>query len=163
MQLAERKQEIGLNVVRPDERVESLMWDLLEAYEELHHMREPVDLRALIPPGQDEYTEHLIMGAIESVALAHHFEADLRVRHRRQVPAQLSVNLNLNLQLPPNVQPQQLPAALQQVIQQLLQQLQQQAQSLIQQEINKQMPVVGLEGWIQAGSWKKVDAWPAAP
>ncbi len=156
-------EEIGLNVVKPSDRVESFMWDLHETYEDLCHMREPIDPRAVIPSGQDEYTEHLVMGAIESVALSHRFESDLRVRHRRQVPAQLNVNLNLNLQLPPNVQPQQLPAAVQQAVQQLLQQLQQQAQGLIQQEINKQMPIVGLEGWTQAGSWRRTDAWPDPP
>lgn len=117
-------EDIGLKVIRPPQQVENLMWELYEAYEELCKVRQPIDPRTFIPSGQDEHSERLVMGCIESVALAHHFTADLRGRNKRQLPPQLALNLNINLQLPPNIQPEQLPAAAQQTIQQMMQQFQ---------------------------------------
>lgn len=153
-------EEIGLKVVRPLQPTENLIWKLYEAYENLCKLLQPIDARTFIPAGQDEHAEHTIMGCIESTSLAHHFEADIKVRRRRQAPPQLNLNLNLNLQLPAGVQPQQLPAATQQVLQQMLAQVQQQVQQIVQQQILNQMPVLSLEGWIQGGAWLRSNDWP---
>jgi len=152
-------QEFGLNVVVAPDDLDNLMWDLFEEYERLSVMRDPIDPFTFLPKGQEERTERVVLGAIESLAEAHHFSADLFMQARRQAPPQLVLNLNFNLQLPPNIQPQQLPPAAQQVLQQIMQQLQAQAQQLVQQEVLKQMPIVGLEGRIQDGAWRQV-GWP---
>ncbi len=153
-------EEINLDIIIPDDNLEKLTWQLYEEYEQLCKLREPIDPRTFIPAGQEEHTERVTMGCIESVPLSHHFIADFKGKQRRQVPPQLALNLNLNLQLPPNVQPQQLPAAAQQVIQQMLQQLQQQAQGIIQQQVLAQMPIMGFEGWTQDARWREVGDWP---
>ena len=152
--------EIGLNVVEPSSPLEDLMWRLFESYEALCKIRQPVDPRSFVPAGKEEYAEHVVTGCIESVALAHRLEGELLGRTRRQIPPQLNFNLNFNLQFPANVQQHELPAALQQSIQQALQQLQQQAHALVQQELNRQMPIIGFEGWIQGAAWRRSDDWP---
>ena len=153
-------EEIGLEVVKPPDDVENMMWELYEAYEELCRLREPFDPRTFIPVDEDEHSERLIMGCIESVALAFHFNADQKVRNRRQLPPQLALNLNLNLQFPPNIQPAQLPTEAQHAIQQLMQEVQQQAQRIIQEEVRSQMPITGLDGWTEDGGWRRVEEWP---
>jgi len=155
-------EEVGLKIIRPAAELENPMWKLYEAYEELCKLRHPIDPRTFIPSGQDEHSESLVMGAIESMSLSHHFTANLRAHTKRQVPPQLTLNLNLNLQLPANVQPQQLPAAMQQAIQQSLQQLQQEAQNLIQQELKRQMPAAGFQGWTENGAWRSIEDWPGS-
>jgi hypothetical protein len=157
---AKEAEEVGLNVARPSDALEKIMWDLFECYESLTRLREPFDANTYIPDGQDERTDQLVMGCIESVLLSHHFKADLYGRHKRQTPPQLNLTLNLNLQLPPTIQPQQLPAGVQQAAQQLLQQVQQQIQTLIQQELQKQSPIVGFEGRLQGAAWSKMTDWP---
>jgi len=152
--------EVGLNIVRPSEKVERLIWELYETYEEMCKLRYPLDHQTFVPTGQDERKENMLLGMIESVEIAHHFRADLVVRQRRQMPPQLTLNLNLNLQLPAGIQPDQLPQATQQAAQQVMQQLQQQAQALIQQEVRKQAPIAGLEVRVQDGAWQKVSDWP---
>lgn len=152
--------EIGLNVVHPNDKLEDLSWSLYEQYEKLCKFRDPIDPRTFIPQGQEEHSEALVMGAIESVNLAHEFAATMRGRNKRQMPPQVALNLNLNLQLPPQLQPQQLPAAAQQVIQQMLQQLQAQIPGLVQQQLQNQMPKVGFEGWTEGGKWRQRADWP---
>jgi len=153
-------EEIGLKITRPSESLEKLMWELYEDYENLCKLREPVEPRTFVPAGQDEHTERVVMGAIESSEMSHQYSADLRGRNKRQVPPQLSLNLNVNLQLPPNINPAQLPSGAQQVFQQMVQQLQQQLNTMIQDEVRKQMPVVGFEGWVQSGAWRRTPDWP---
>jgi len=153
-------QEIGLKVIQPPDNMEGILWDLYQAYEGVCRLREPIEFRAFIPSGQDEHSERIVMGCMESTALAHHFAAELRGRNKRQPPPQL--NLTLNLQLPPTVDPQQLSAEAQQAMQALMQQFQQQARGVLQQELRRQMPVTGFEGGIQGGAWRRIDDWPAS-
>jgi hypothetical protein len=150
-------EEMGLNVMSPSAPLDGLMWELYEAYEEHCRLRYPVDPRTFIPPDADEKTDRVIMACIESVALAHHFSADLVIKNKRQIPPQVALNLNLNLQMPPNIQPEQLPAQAQGILQQMAQLLQQQAEAALRGELRRQMPVVGFEGWTQDAAWRPVD------
>lgn len=79
-------EEVGLNIERPSDNLENLMWELYECYEGLCRLREPFDANTYIPTGQDERVEHIIMGCIESALLSHHFTADLYGRNKRQIP-----------------------------------------------------------------------------
>lgn len=153
---------MGLNVVDADHVLEAATWNLFEAYETLCALRDPIDPRSFIPPGQEERSMYVVMGAMESKAIAFEFGAEMKGRNQRQPVPQLNLNLNLNLNLPPSVNAQQLPAALQQAIQQSLQQLQQNATVLIQQALQQQMPLVGIEAWTQDGAWRPVGDWPKA-
>ena len=154
-------EDLGLEIIRPENSLESEMWQLFEAYEELCKLRSPIDPHTFIPQGQDEHSEALIMGAMESTGMAHHHTAELKGRWRRQPTPNLQLNLNLNLQLPPGVAPQQLPQAAQQTLQQMMQNLQQALPQLIQQEIQRQMPLLGFEGRNQGGAWREVEKWGA--
>ncbi len=158
-------EDIGLKIVRPSRKLETRMWNLYEAYEDLSKLLSPIDQRTFIPSGHDAHTERVVIGCIESVRMAHHFAGDYCGRNKRQVPPQTSLNLNLTVQWPPSVQPQQLPAGAQQAIQEILQQaqplIQQQAESAMQQQVLQLMPVTGFDGWLQDGAWRRVTDWPA--
>ena len=95
--------DIGLKIVRPSRKIESRMWSLYEAYEELCKLRTPIDLRTFVPPGKDEHTERLVLGCIESSREAHHFAIDFGVRHKRDATPQVSLNLNVSVQWPPEM------------------------------------------------------------
>jgi hypothetical protein len=153
--------EIGLNVVHATDREEELMWALYEAYEDLLHLRDPpVDLEQLLPADRDERTEPVPLGCIESRALAHHFGAEMKMRRRRRDPPQLVINLNLAVNLPAGLPPEQLPPALQRAIQQALADLQQRAAAIVQEEVRRQAPVLGYEGRLSNGAWRRAE-WPA--
>lgn len=151
--------DIGLAVVDADPEIEESMWQLFEEYESLCQLRTTVDPRTYVPAGEEERTEPVTMGAIESVPLAHHFQGELKGRVKRQMPPQLTLNVNINLQLPAGIQPQQLPAASQELLQNMLQQLQSQAQATVEQELRRQLPAVGFEVWVQNGAWREIQPW----
>jgi hypothetical protein len=154
--------DIGLDVIDATADVEQLMWSLFEEYETISKLREPFEARTFIPAGQEEYKTEVVLGCIESTGHADHFLADLKARNKRQVPPQLALNLNLTVALPPNVNPAMLPPQFQQFVQQTLQALQPQIQQAVQQEALKQMPLIGIEGWLESGAWRTIADWPAA-
>ena len=155
---------IGLKIVRPSRKIESRMWSLYEAYEELCKLRTPIDLRTFVPSGKDEHTERLVLGCIESSRAAHHFAIDFCCRNKRGATPQISLNLNVSVQWPPDVQLDQLPADAQQAVQKILQQvqplIQQEVMSAVQQQVQQQMPITGFDPWMQDGAWRKLADWP---
>lgn len=155
--------EIGLNVIPAPDDLEQLMWSLFEEYEALSQLRDPFDARTFIPAGQEEHKSQVVLGCIESDGRADHFQADLKARNKRQVPPQLALTLNLQVGLPANVNPAALPTQMQQFIQQTLQQLQPHIQQAVQQEMLKQLPLLGIEGWLEKAAWKEAGEWPAKP
>jgi len=146
--------QMGLPIVEPDEELEKLMWQLFEAYEALMRLRFPIDPRTVIPPGQDEYVEQVIMACIESEAQLNVFRGDLRVRYVRQMPANLNLNLNLNVQLPPGLRPERLPETGRMAIQQMFQQLEAQIATLVQIQVQREAPIQGTEGGLFNAFWQ---------
>jgi hypothetical protein len=145
--------EIGLSVERPSPRVEDLMWELLEAYEDQMKMRHLLDPIAAVA-NTDPYSEEVTIAAVESSDSGFQFDGTIEVRAKRQIPANLNVALNVGLQLPPGIDVAELPTAVQQLLQQGQQALAQLAQQAVQQAITQQAPVVGCEFGIRDGQWR---------
>jgi hypothetical protein len=147
--------EMGLPIVEPDEELENKIWQLFEAYEALMRLRFPIDPRTVIPPGQDEYFERVILACIESEAQLSVFRGDLRLRYVRQMSANLNLNLNLNVQLPPGLRLERLPEAARVAIQQMFQQLEAQIATLVQIQVQRQAPIQGTEGGLFNAFWQE--------
>jgi methylmalonyl-CoA mutase cobalamin-binding subunit len=145
--------EIGLSVERPSPRVEDLMWELLEAYEDQMKMRHVLDPIAAVA-NTDPYSEEVTIAAVESSDSGFQFDGTIQVRAKRQIPANLNVALNVGLQLPPGIDVAELPTAVQQLLQQGQQALAQLAQQAVQQAITQQAPVIGCEFGIRDGQWR---------
>jgi hypothetical protein len=145
--------EIGLSVERPSPRVEELMWELLEAYEDQMRMRHLLDPIAAVA-NRDPYSEEVTIAAVESSDSGFQFDGTIEVRAKRQIPANLNVALNVGLQLPPGIDVAGLPTAVQQLLQQGQQALAQLAQQAVQQAITQQAPVIGCEFGIRDGQWR---------
>lgn len=147
--------QIGLKVQQPDAEMEKVMWDLYVSYEELLRLRTPLDPRISIPNGENIYEERLDMAVIESVGSLNTFRATVRFQNQRVMPPQLQVNTNVNLQLPPNLSPDELPSETQAALNGLIQQFQEQSQQIVQAEVERQMPVVGVQGDTFGTAWER--------
>jgi hypothetical protein len=128
--------DLGLPVVETPAELDATMWELLEEYEQLMALPEPVDPAEKIRT-QDEWREAGVLAAIESTWGAHEFQGQFEVRGQRQMPANLSVTVNLPLNFPPGLDPQTLPQQLQQLIGQMLQATQQNLVTQAQQAVDQ--------------------------
>lgn len=151
--------EIGLNIVEPEKTCEDLIWSIFEEYENLFCLNSPIDPNTFIPENQEEHIEPLVMACIESLALAHHFTAELKGRHQRNMPPQLNLNLNVQLQMPAGMDPSTIPVEQQAILQELVREAQVQAEKAVQEQISQQAPVVGFSGQIQRTGWREVGDW----
>jgi len=152
--------ELGLPVDKPDNNLESLIWNLYQEYETLLQLNDPIDPEELlISKNKDEHVEERIpLAVIESVQKLEVFEINALFRRRRQVPPNPQININLNVGLPPGIDPARLPTNFQQMTQQLLGQVSQAAPQIVQQEIVRQSPTIGIETRNYGGKWKeKID------
>ena len=156
-------EEVGLKIVRPDAVLETAMWNLYLAYEELCLLRKPIDQRTFIPSDEDEHNEELVLGCIESDSLSHHFVADVHLRKQREAPQQITINLNPSISVPANLQGSNSASIVQQVLEQALQQMLQQAKLQIQQLTSHASPVKGYDSWAQDSRWQLIDDWPVTP
>lgn len=153
---------IGLDVVSPDDDVEGAMWNLLEEYEDLMSTRRPMDPESALPEDVDRGEVPIVLGAIESGALAHRINGTLHIQRKRQIPSQLQMNLQLALNLPPGLDTAAIPAAAQQALQAILEQAQREVGKLVQDEVRKQAPVIGIEGRLRTSGWAKMPEWAPA-
>jgi len=146
--------EIGLPVEEAPQKLEGLMWQLLEEYEKELELRENLDPETLLADNKEEKElKDLPLAVIESTEKLHRFETQAKFRKKRNVPNAPQININLSLGLPANINPQQVPQQLQQTINQIMQQIMQSLPSLVQQEIIRQSPIVGFEGRTYGGRW----------
>lgn len=145
--------EIGLPAVPAEPKVDQLMWELLKEYEEDLKLLDPIDPAAAVA-GTDKYSEDAVIAVVESKAAAHEFAGEVEISARRQMPQNLNVSFNLNLQVPPGIANQQMAAALQQLLQQAQQAILPQAQQAVQQALQAQAPVVGIEAGFRSGQWR---------
>jgi len=148
--------DIGLPIEVPGADIETAMWGLYEAYEEMMELDSPIDPRSIIPNGQEKGSTPVIMACIESNSRIDAFTSDLRFEHIRQMPQTLNLNVNANLQLPPTVTPDSVPEAAQAAVQQMLQGVQQQIRALVQMELQKQAPIQRTEGSLVEAAWRQI-------
>lgn len=149
--------ELGLPVDEPDDHVETLVWNLYQAYETLLQLNEPIDPEELLSrKNKEEHVEeHIPLAVIESIQKVDVYETNAVFRRKRQIPPSPQINVNLNFGLPPGMDPAQLPENFQQIIQQLLGQISQALPQIVHQEIVRQSPVIGFEGRLYGGKWKE--------
>lgn len=148
--------ELGLPVDKPDESIETLIWDLYQEYEQLLQLTKPIDPEELLTrENKEEYViDNIPLAIIESIPKLDIFELSSVFRRKRQVPPNPQININMNLGLPPGIDPTKLPQNFQQIVQQLMGQIAQAIPQIVQQEIIRQSPIVGIEGRTFGGEWK---------
>lgn len=152
----EEAKEIGLPIKKPDEKLENLMWNLLEEYEEMMLLKKTIDIKSIIPENKDSYEEDVILACIESEKRLDAFQGTLEFKHIRQMPPQLNLNLNLGLQLPPQLDVNKLSQDTQQALQKILQHVQTVIPSLIQAELQKQAPIIRTDGKLHGAAWQNI-------
>jgi hypothetical protein len=146
--------EIGLPVEMPDDELEKLIWELYTEYETLLQLNNPLDAEELLDQHHvDQVNQRILLAIIESTQKQHVVEANAVFQRRRQIPSNPQININLPLSLPPGFDPAQLPSNTQQFLQQMLTQLSQIIPTMVQQEINRQSPVIGIEGKVYGSRW----------
>lgn len=146
--------DIGLNVIRPNEKIGELMWSLFESYEDELKIRSPLDPVVAVAQ-TDRYTEDVVLAMAETTQSLYQFGAELEVRAQRQVPPTLNIALNMALQLPVGVDVAQLPQGLQQAMQAAQQQVAALGEQAVKDALNKQAPVVGVQVAIRSGEWRR--------
>ena len=146
--------EIGLPVKLAKDDLDSLMWTLMEEYEDELKILEPVDPRA-VTDKDDLYEEPATLAAIESTDALHEFKGTLEIRAKRRMPPNLAVNVNLTIPAPQTTPNDQ--QALQQFLQTLQPGIIQQAQEAVNQALRDQAPLEGFDAAIKGASWERVD------
>jgi hypothetical protein len=158
--------QLGLNVTIPDDILEENMWLLLEEFEYLCKIRDPIDPETALGQ-QDAIDIREILALIESSTMTWAFRGDLKLMRTRQaIPnyeIKAKIDFNLNLVPPPgmdlqNISPQLIEAVCNIVKVQIQPQLQQQI-PLIYQQVHQQVQMQSPPGQMQArfvGKWMNV-------
>lgn len=148
--------EIGLNIVEADEKLEKLMWQLYADYAE--EMKLNLNFSPLSFLMEKKFQPTILQEKIaflESKDSSYIFNVKLLLEPIRQNPPQLL--LNINYQLPQDLlQIIQQNPDLNQIIRVILERLQPYIPILIQEELEKQMPIIDLKVRLIEGNWKKV-------
>jgi hypothetical protein len=149
--------ELGLPVDKPDERIETTIWDLYQEYEQLLQLTKPIDPEELLTREnkEEDAIDNIPLAIIESILKLDIFELNSVFRRKRQVPPNPQININMNLGLPPGIDPMKLSQNFQQIVQQIMGQIDQAIPQIVQQEIIRQSPIVGIEGRTFGGEWKE--------
>lgn len=146
--------DIGLPVVVPDAELEQLIWDLYLLYEAQLELGSPVDPESELEDSDEKDLGRLPVAIIESVAQTHIHCANAKLSKRRSVPSSPQINLNLNLQLPPGIDVSTLPVQSQEILHKMVEQLSQIVGQIVQQELNRQSPVTGIDIRTYGGRWE---------
>jgi hypothetical protein len=148
---------LGLPVLEAPDELDAAMWELLEEYEQLMGLSDPVDPIEKVR-SDDEWREDGVIAAIESSWGIHEHRGAFEVRAQRQMPASLQVTVNLPLNFPPGLDPATLPQQVQQLLNQMLQATQQNLVTAAQQAVNDalkaQAPLLGADVAFRGGSWR---------
>jgi len=155
-------EEIGLPAKKAEEKLDGLMWRLLEEYETDLKLREPLDPFVVVAQN-DVYTEEAVIAVVEAFDAVYEFAGQIQIKAKRRMPPTLNVSMNLNMQMPAQVAAAMQamgPAAqvMQQMLQQVMQQVQQiamqQAQQAVQEALKQQAPFVGFDIGFRGGRWR---------
>lgn len=148
--------DIGLPIRNADPDLDAHMWDLLECYEHLLCLNEPVDADGCLSATEDQKELDVTIAVIESETLTSAFDGCLKIRRIRKTPAQVNINLNVGLSLPPGVDQQAIPAELREAMDAVLKQIQAKAPEWIREQTQRQSPIVGVEARFEHGAWRNV-------
>jgi len=142
--------DIGLRIEIPNDNLESIMWDLYLAYEEMLKLNEPIDPDIELNDQESKILQAPI-AVIESAEKKHTFTININLRKKRQVPPNL--NINLQFQLPPAIDLKALPQQTQEILNQILAQISAQLPQLVQSEVARQSPLIGFDVRAYGGRW----------
>lgn len=145
--------DIGLPVEYPEEKLENLMWELYLKYEDFLKLREPIHPELILKDKYQCQIENMPIAIIESAKKLHIFKTNIELNKERNIPPNPQMNINLGLQLPAGVNIQEIPQQVQQILNQLLNQVSQMIPGIVQQEIERQSPVIGIKGRALGGKW----------
>lgn len=148
--------EIGLNIIEADSVLEKVMWDLYLDYAKEMKLNELFNPMATLEANNYANTrEEGISAFIESEKFSYAFKQRLLLEPRRRQAPNLSMNLNFQLPSDLHQMIQQNPQ-LNQLIQQILQRLIPQIQQQVLQELNKNLPVEGVDIKVIERGWVKI-------
>jgi len=145
--------DIGLPIIIPEEKIETIIWTLYLEYEKYLNLDNPIFAEIELENEESKILEGIVLAIIESSNKLHVFKGNLGLRKNRRILPSPQINLNLNLQLPPGLQPEQIPQNAQKILQKLMNQISRTTPQLIQQEIIRQSPVVGHQVKFFANKW----------
>jgi hypothetical protein len=148
--------QIGLPVNEPSAELDTVLWGLLQSYEDLLELNDPLDPYTRFPLEGDEVDVEIIIAVIESELITSAFNGTLKLKRVRQAPQQININLNLTLALPPQTDPRSIPAELQQSINRALQEIQRQAPEWVRQQTKSQCPIAGIEARFANAAWRDI-------
>lgn len=148
-------EEIGLQVKKPDDDLENLIWRLYLSYENEFKLQESMEPEGYFPSdSEDEYSEDgWGVACVESTEKLHVFEGRLRMKRMRRPIPTANISINLPLQLPPTITPQTLPQSLQKILQQFMQNVANQIRTEVMKQLAKQAPVTGVQAKLIGGKW----------
>lgn len=146
--------DIGLKIDIPDEELERSMWDLYLIYEEFLRLNEPIDPEITLLEKEEIVLPSVPIAIIESGKKLHECQIDIKLAKKRQIPSNL--NINLQVSLPPSIiDPKTLPQEVQKLLNQIVATLNAATQKMVQQEIQKQSPLVGIDIRSYGAAWKE--------
>jgi hypothetical protein len=148
--------DIGLTVIQAGPKLETLLWNLFKAYEELLQLKEPLDPHVCFPANIDidEVSLPITTGIIESENITSVYNGVFKLRRIRKTPQQLNFNLNVGLQLPSNIEPQNIPLELKKLINETLEEIKKQAPKWIMDQTKKQSPIEKIELSFEDAHWR---------
>lgn len=146
--------QMGLRIEDMDRELERLCWSLYLEYEnhlKLHSYTDPNDF---LDGGKDEYSEDgVVIACIESEKLHHEYSGTLVCRRIRQPGPQLNLTVSIPIQLPDSGQDsERSKATLEQIEQDVVERIARQ----IAEQVEAQMPTVGIEQSLTKKMWRKI-------
>lgn len=145
--------DIGLPIIFPDDKIETLIWQLYLKYEDFLKLNDSICPEIELGEDENKILENLPVAVIESTKKFHIHKTNIDLKKSRKIPSSPQININVNLQLPPNIQPDQITQQAQQILQQSLTQISQNIKQMVQKELINQSPIIGIGGRSYGGKW----------
>ena len=151
--------ELRLPVHENPPELESLIWALYEAYEDMLELTTPLDFHLLLREVQAEerILQDVKIACIESAAGLDVFAHNIALRKSRRIPPNPQININVNVPAPPGVDVGKLPQEAQRALQKVMEQLMPAIQGQVQQELVRQSPEIGIERKVYGAMWRRIE------
>ena len=146
---------LGLPIQFADSGLESSMWGLLEEYERMLEMRQPLDADELLDRNVDEAALPQTMAIIEGTDVSWACRGILKLRRIRQAPPEITININFGITRPEHM-PQE--PKLQEIVDQLARQVKASVPELVRQQLRDQSAVLRVDTRMPRSHWQDVTA-----
>ena len=148
-------QSLGLPIQLADSVIERPMWELLEEYERLLEMRQPLDADELLDRNVDEAAFPQTMAIIEGTDVTWACRGILKLRRIRQAPPEITININLGITRSDHMPQERM---LQEIAEQLAKQVKADVPGLVRQQTRDQSAVLRVDTRMQGSHWQDVTA-----